>query len=616
MSNSEQKEALRMISDLLNDPYNKICADCQCKPSEWASTTLGVFICINCSGVHRSLGTHISFVRSCNLDTWTFEQVRLMQNVGNKIANSYWEARIPDNFVRPDESNRSLMELFIRQKYAMKKWAADGLPPHLLWKSNAKLSEPKQKTRKKKSKRQKQTEPPKVNNKLVFKREDEIKTDDNNAGSSNGITKEQENTLDSFFSETYIPQKRNTIPQPYKPHQRKAVEFKQDKDSEIDSFFAEDYLYRKKLCENEAEKIKKQKMIEEQFKNDDVKDIGSIELNDLNECYNEQNQNGDGFIEEKPAMNLNIEKEEKIIKKHKSILHDVKLVNFDSNRGDLTELQNFFNQPTQKTQNVNNSNHDKEDIEKDKMVSKNEQNEINKEKQNLIKNDEIEITNIEEGNINQQQNENEITNIEEGNTKQQQNENEITNIKEGNINQQQNESKITSEITIKQQTDEQHSNANEPFNHIQQETNKLSNEEMNNNNQELGLDFIDKKTNSDSELYAFFETEYKEVKELREKKPHSFLRSDSFDEIDDFFFDAELNMNKNQRASQESESKSKEHHSHSHKKKSNTSVSSTNIPSRSSLAPIQRKAGNYLPKRLQRKMDTVEPKSHKKRHRH
>ena len=43
----------------------------------WASANLGNFFCIECSGIHRNLGVHISFVRSINLDSWTVKQVEV-----------------------------------------------------------------------------------------------------------------------------------------------------------------------------------------------------------------------------------------------------------------------------------------------------------------------------------------------------------------------------------------------------------------------------------------------------------------------------------------------------------------------------------------------------------
>ena len=66
--------------DFLDIPGNRKCADCSSKSPKWASINLGIMLCIECSGIHRSLGVHISKVRSVTLDDWEPE----IQKVGTE----------------------------------------------------------------------------------------------------------------------------------------------------------------------------------------------------------------------------------------------------------------------------------------------------------------------------------------------------------------------------------------------------------------------------------------------------------------------------------------------------------------------------------------------------
>uniref|UniRef100_A0A8B9JEF5 Arf-GAP with coiled-coil, ANK repeat and PH domain-containing protein n=1 Tax=Astyanax mexicanus TaxID=7994 RepID=A0A8B9JEF5_ASTMX len=100
-------------------PGNTSCCDCGQPDPKWASINLGITLCIQCSGIHRSLGVHVSKVRSLTLDTWEPELLKLMCELGNGVINQIYEARREELCAKKPQPGdpRQEVESYIKAKY-------------------------------------------------------------------------------------------------------------------------------------------------------------------------------------------------------------------------------------------------------------------------------------------------------------------------------------------------------------------------------------------------------------------------------------------------------------------------------------------------------------------
>lgn len=126
-SGNESKEKLLKGESALQRvqciPGNTSCCDCGLADPRWASINLGITLCIECSGIHRSLGVHFSKVRSLTLDTWEPELLKLMCELGNDVINRVYEAKLEKMGVKkPQPGQRQEKEAYIRAKYVERKF--------------------------------------------------------------------------------------------------------------------------------------------------------------------------------------------------------------------------------------------------------------------------------------------------------------------------------------------------------------------------------------------------------------------------------------------------------------------------------------------------------------
>ncbi|XP_064310935.1 arf-GAP with dual PH domain-containing protein 1 isoform X3 [Phalacrocorax carbo] len=136
------ERSMKALKEVWRRAENSLCADCGKPDPDWASSTLGVFICLSCSGIHRNIPS-ISKVKSLKMDHWDDAQVQFLAKHGNAVTKATYEAHIPIYYYQPTYNDcQVLREQWIRAKYERKEFTepgkqlpySDGVKEGILWK--------------------------------------------------------------------------------------------------------------------------------------------------------------------------------------------------------------------------------------------------------------------------------------------------------------------------------------------------------------------------------------------------------------------------------------------------------------------------------------------------
>ncbi|KAF7205150.1 arf-GAP with dual PH domain-containing protein 1 [Nothobranchius furzeri] len=119
---SANERTIRTFKELLLRTGNDGCADCGAPGPTWGSCSVGVFICLDCSGIHRNI-PEISKVKSLRLSHWEDHEIQFMAENGNELMKQKYEAAVPIYYYKPTFKDcQVLKEQWIRAKYERKEF--------------------------------------------------------------------------------------------------------------------------------------------------------------------------------------------------------------------------------------------------------------------------------------------------------------------------------------------------------------------------------------------------------------------------------------------------------------------------------------------------------------